>query len=73
MQIRGDRRADLIRQRQLLDASSLAVHGDHSGPPVQVLQPQARHFAGAQSQPLQDEDDGVIAASDRGAPITRTQ
>jgi len=54
-QIRDDRLADVARQREAVLVTSLAVHHDLAGPPVDVIEAEAGDLAGAQPEAKQDE------------------
>jgi hypothetical protein len=45
------RLADIIRQRQLVNAAALAVHQQQPATPVDVIKPQAGDLARTQPQP----------------------
>ena len=61
------------RQRELLVAVGLAVHGQRPGPPVDVIQRQRGGLAGPQAQPSQQGHDREVASSHRGGLITGSQ
>ena len=62
-QIRGQRLADIARQRQPLNPRSLATHQQLPGAPVDVLQPQAERPRPAHPQPHQQQQDREITAA----------
>ena len=50
----------LAWQRQRLQPISLAMHGHYSFVPIEVIQRKRDHFAGAQPEPRQQQQDGVV-------------
>ena len=72
-QVRGDRLADIDRQRQLVHAVALAVHRELPGPPVQVVEAQRRDLVRPQPEPQDQHDHRVVTSTGGTSPITRAQ
>lgn len=69
----GDCLAGRRRQREPLGAAALARHRDLPGPPLDVLQLQARGFRATQPEAGQQRQDRVITQSDRCPAIAAGQ
>ena len=68
-QVGDDRLADVARQREAVLVGPLAVDHDLAGPPVDVIEAEAGHLAGAQPEAEQDEQHGVVPPALRPAPV----
>jgi hypothetical protein len=69
----GYRRADVGRDRELVQGAALAADRQNALPPVDVAEPDAGHLGRAQSQPRQEHEDGVVAASACAAAVAGGQ
>ena len=69
-EIRGNRFADIARQRQASLAAALAAHPQQARPPVKIAEFQAGHLARAQTEAGQQQQDRMITQSG-GLPTGR--
>lgn len=70
LEVIGDRFADLCWQRELGPPASFAVHRKVPTFPIDVVQRQRDDFACPQSEPRQQEEDGIIAPASSAPSIT---
>ena len=68
-EVGGDGPADIGGQRQAVHPAALAHHDQLAGPPIDVLQPQARHLCPAQAEAQEGDDQRVVAPTDRRATV----
>ena len=59
----------LARRRQRLAPAALAGDGDEPFVPIEIVQSQSGHFAAAQPQSGQQQQDRVVSPSGRRAPV----
>ena len=62
-------RTHILRQRQSLQSLTFAAHDDLAALPVQVFQAHREHFATAQTESSQEQQDRVITLAGRRAAI----
>ena len=73
MQIAHQRLADIDRHREPILPPALAVDQSLAGMPIEIVQPQRSDLAGTQPQTHHQEQDRVVAPTDRPPPIAASQ
>lgn len=73
LQVVGDRRPHVARQRQHVGASALAAHRDLPRAPVEILELQSRDLVGPKPQAQHQHDHRVVPPSHGPAPVTGVQ
>ena len=68
-QIVDQSRAHIFRQRQSFQSLTFAAHDDLAALPVQVVQGHGQHFAAAQTESSQEQQDRVVTLAGRSAAI----
>jgi hypothetical protein len=63
-------RTDIHRQRQSCQPLSLAAHDNLAAFPIQIVQGHGNHFAAAQTEPSQQQQNRVVAPACRRTAIT---
>lgn len=69
LEIRGDGLADVLRQRQPLDAAALSLHRELADIPIDVVERERYDLACSQSEPSKQKQDCEIPATDDGTSI----
>src|SRR5438105_1751870 len=72
-QIRCERLAHIHRQRQVVDAATLASDDDLSCPPVDATEFQVGHLGCPQAKAGQQREDGEVAQPSWVAPVAAIQ
>jgi len=72
-QVTGQCLAHLHRQRQSLLTPTLSTDDQITGTPVDVVEIQSGHLTSAQPQASQQDQDGVVAATDRTSVVAALQ
>ena len=65
--------AYIFRQRQSFQSLAFAAHENLAALPVQVVQGHGQHFAAAQTEASQEQQDCVITLAGRSAAIAAAQ
>src|SRR5260370_16157267 len=73
LKLRCDRPADIFGQGQLDQPAPFAVDAQGTVLPVDIIQFEKHHFAGTQTQPRKQQQNRIVASSDRGASIDSCQ
>src|SRR2546421_364216 len=69
----GDTLADIHGKRQLSIAATLSAHRDQPVLPIEILQTESHDLTGPQTQPRQEQQNGVVSLAHSRLPVARGQ
>jgi hypothetical protein len=72
-QVRGERLADIARERKAVAIAAFAAHTDLTLTPVQIVKLQARDLDRAQPESCEQHQDREVPRPDQGRPVTTQQ
>jgi hypothetical protein len=68
-QVGSNRFSHIGRKRKTIMITPLPTYGEHTSPPVDIVQFQGEYFACSQPQSNQQKNNCVITTTDRNTPI----